>query len=270
VTAKPLLARFVLLLLLLVGAPAWAQDFPKLTGRVVDAADMLTPADEQQLSQKLAGLEQTTSRQLVVATVPDLQGYPIEDYGYKLGRAWAIGQKGSNNGLILLVAKNDRKVRIEVGYGLEPVVTDALSGQIIADDITPAFKRGDYAGGINAGVDALTAQLQAPPDKQEQAALQAAERGQKRHESGSFFPLIFWAIILLFIVLPMLRGRRGGRRFGGRGPVVLWGPGLGGWGGGGGSGWGGGSFGGGGGWGGGGGFSGGGGSFGGGGASGGW
>jgi uncharacterized protein len=265
--------RLLLLFLLLVAglaAPALAQNFPKLTGRVVDQADLLSPADEAALDAKLAGLEQSTSRQLVVATVPDLQGYPIEDYGYKLGRTWGIGQKGVNNGLILLVSKGDRKVRIEVGYGLEPVITDALSGEIIREQITPAFKRGDYAGGINAGVDALTAQLQAPPDQQEKNALAAAERHKRSsRSSGSFFPLIFWAIILVFMIIPAAFGRRHGRRWGSAWPVVIWGPGLGGggWGSGGG-GWGGGGFGGGGG--GFSGFSGGGGSFGGGGASGGW
>jgi len=256
-----------LLLLVALASPAAAQNFPKLTGRVVDTADMLPPADEAALTQKLEALEKASSRQLVVATVPDLQGYPIEDYGYQLGRAWGIGQKGTNNGVILLVSKNDRKIRIEVGYGLEPVITDAFSGSVIADRITPAFKAGDFPGGINAGVDALIGQLQAPPDEAERQAVQAAERQKQRGrgESGSFVPLIFWGVILFFIIMPMLRGRRRGRRFG-RGPVVLWGPGFGG-GGGGGSSWGGG---GGGGWGGGGGFGGGGGSFGGGGASGGW
>jgi uncharacterized protein len=265
--------RLLLCLVLVLGlaVPALAQTFPKLTGRVVDTADMLSPADEAALDSKLAGLEQSTSRQLVVATVPDLQGYPIEDYGYKLGRAWGIGQKGANNGLVLLVAKQEHKIRIEVGYGLEPVITDALSGEIIADKITPAFKRDDYAGGINAGVDALIAQLQAPPDQQERTALAAAERHKRssRGGGGSFFPLIFWAIILVFIIIPSAIGRRHGRRWGSAWPVMIWGPGLGGggrWGGGGG--WGGGGFGGGGG--GFGGFSGGGGSFGGGGASGGW
>jgi uncharacterized protein len=262
------MTRLGLLLLVLLGlaSPAAAQTFPPLTGRVVDTADLLPPADETALAQKLEGLERATSRQLVVATVPDLQGYPVEDYGYRLGRAWGIGQKGVNNGLILLVSKNDRKIRIEVGYGLEPVITDALSSQIIRDKITPAFKAGDFPGGIRAGVDALAEQLQAPPDQQEQRAMQAAQSGQsRRHESGSILPLLFWGIILFFIVIPMFRGRRGGRRYGRRGPVVLWGPSFGG-------GWGGGSsWGSGGGWGGGGGgFSGGGGSFGGGGASGGW
>src|SRR3954469_6162548 len=220
--------RLILCFVLLLGlaVPALAQNFPKLTGRVVDAADLLSPADEAALDAKLAGLERATSRQLVVATVPDLQGYPIEDYGYKLGRTWGIGQKGANNGLILLISKGDRRVRIEVGYGLEPVITDALSREMIRDGIAPAFKRGDYAGGINAGVDALIAQLQAPPDQQERNALAAAERHKKSSHGGggSFFPLIFWAIILVFIIIPAAVGRRHGRRWGSAWPVVIWGP----------------------------------------------
>jgi uncharacterized protein len=258
--------RALILLLLLLAVPAAAQNFPKLTGRVVDTADMLSPADEAALTQKLAALEQATGRQLVVATVPDLQGYPIEDYGYKLGRAWGIGQKGANNGVILLIAKKDRKIRIEVGYGLEPILTDALSGDIIENQIRPAFKNNDYAGGINAGVDAIAQQLQAPPEEQEKRVQQAVDQQKHaHHSSGSFIPLIFWAIILLFVIVPGIRGRRYGRRFGGL-PIMIWGAGMG-------SGWSGGSSSGGG-WGGfsggGGGFSGGGGSFGGGGASGGW
>jgi uncharacterized protein len=263
--------RALILLFLMIAAPAAAQNFPKLSGRVVDTADLLPQADEDALTAKLAGLEQATGRQLVVATVPDLQGYPVEDYGYKLGRAWAIGQKGANNGAILLIAKNDKKIRIEVGYGLEPTLTDALSGEIIRDQITPAFKQGDFAGGINAGVDAIAQQLQAPPEEQEKRVQQAtAQRTTQHRQSGSFIPLIFWAIILLFVIIPAVRGRRYGRRHGSAWPVVIWGPGLGGgWGGGSSSGgWGGfSSCGGGGGFGG---FSGGGGSFGGGGASGGW
>jgi len=260
--------RAFILLFLLIAAPAAAQNFPQLTGQVVDSADLLTDAQEAALTQKLQALETSTHRQLVVATVPDLQGYPVEDYGYKLGRAWGIGEKGANNGAILLVAKAEHKIRIEVGYGLEPILTDAYSGEIIRNQITPAFKQGDFAGGINAGVDAIVQQLQAPPEEQEKRVAQAVDRQKvAHHQSGSFIPLIFWAIILLFVVIPAIRGRRYGRRYGGSAwPVVIWGPGLGG-------GWGGGSSGGG--WGGfsgggGGGFSGGGGSFGGGGASGGW
>jgi uncharacterized protein len=259
--------RFLILILIASASPAAGQTFPPLAGRVVDQADLLTPADEAELTQKLEALQQASSRQLVVATVPDLQGYPIEDYGYQLGRHWGIGQKEANNGIILLVAPAERRVRIEVGYGLEPIVTDALSSVIIQEQILPSFKANDYPGGIKAGADALIQQLQAPPEVAERKALEAQQRQQAQSseggEGGSFFPLIFWGFVFLFVILPMLRGGRRGRRYRRRGGVFVWGPGFGG---GGGSSWGGG----GGGWGGGGGFSGGGGSFGGGGASGGW
>jgi uncharacterized protein len=261
------LLRPVLLLWMLIAAPAAAQDFPALTGRVVDAANILPDADEAALTRKLEALENASSRQLVVATVPSLGGYPIEDYGYQLGRKWGIGQKGTNNGIILLVAPNDRKVRIEVGYGLEPIMTDALSGQIVDEQILPRFKAKDYPGGINAGADAIIAQLQAPPEQAEQAALQAKARQSSRSRDGGgddVWPLFFWGIVLAFVILRGLMPGRRGRRYRRHG-VWMWGPGLGG-------GWGGGSSGGS--WGGfsggGGGFSGGGGSFGGGGASGGW
>jgi uncharacterized protein len=263
-----------LLLAFLLGAvAAQAQEFPKLTGRVVDAANLLDPQQEAALAAKLEALEKASSRQLVVATVPDLGGYPIEDYGYRLGRAWGIGQSQANNGTILLVAPAEKKVRIEVGYGLEPILTDALSALIIHNVILPRFREGDMAGGILAGADAVIQQLQAPPEEAEQRALAAAAAARQSRQSGgggSLLPLIFWGVVLVFIIIPMLRGRGRGRgrrtRRGGM-PVILWGPGLGGggssggFGGGGGGGFGG--FGGGG-------FSGGGGSFGGGGASGGW
>ena len=275
------MARLLILLGLALAAPASAQDFPQLTGRVVDTADLLPPADEISLTQKLEALQRASSRQLVVATVPELGGYPIEDYGYRLGRHWGIGQSEANNGIILLVAKAERRVRIEVGYGLEPIVTDGLSSRIIRTRIIPAFKQGDFPAGIHAGTDALIAQLQATPEQAEQAALAAQQEEARQQASGggggsggmgSVFPLIFWGIVLVFVILPMLRGGRRGRRYRRRGGVFIWGPGFGsGWGGGGSSwGGGGGGWGGGGGGGGFGGFSGGGGSFGGGGASGGW
>ena len=260
-----------LLLAVLGAATVSAQTFPELTGRVVDQAELLSPEQEAQLTQKLEALEQASSRQLVVATIRSLEDYPIEDYGYQLGRHWGIGQSEANNGIILLVAPNERKVRIEVGYGLEPIMTDALSHQIIQQQILPRFRDNDYPGGIIAGADAVIAQLQAPPEQAEQRALEAARAQQNAGgEGGSAFPLVFWIVILFFIVIPMLRSGFGGRKYGRRRrrglPIVIWGPGLGGggWGGGSSSGWGGG---GGGGFGG---FSGGGGSFGGGGASGGW
>ncbi|MEN9289745.1 MAG: hypothetical protein RL317_1368, partial [Pseudomonadota bacterium] len=154
----------------------------------------------------------------------------------------------------------DRKVRIEVGYGLEPVLTDAYSSVIINTAIVPRFKAGDYLGGINAGADAVIQQLQLPPEEAA-ARMQAAEKDQAEPQRGGIpFALLFWLFILIFLVLPAMFSGRRGRRYG-RGPIVIWGPGdwgssRGGWGGGSGGGFGG--------------FSGGGGSFGGGGASGGW
>ena len=255
-------------------APARAADpaFPPLTGRVVDAAHVLTPEVVSELTQRSAAIEASSGRQLVVATVPSLGGLEIEDYGYKLGRAWGIGEKGKNTGLILLVAPTERKVRIEVGYGLEGEVTDALSSVVINQKILPRFKAGDISGGVQAGGDALADLLALPSDQLQQKSAEAAatprvsdaDRPHARHG----IPVIVVIVIMIW-VFSMIFGRRGGRG-GGAGwlPWVIlgamsnrggrdddWGGGGGGWGGGGGGG---------------GGFSGGGGSFGGGGSSGSW
>lgn len=127
---------------------AAAPNFPNLTSRVVDNAQLLTPQAKHDLETRLAKYEQTTTNQVVVLTLPTLNGYDIEDYGYQLGRRWQIGQKGKNNGVILIVAPKERKVRIEVGYGLEPVITDLISNQIIQTVILPSFKKGEYQKGI--------------------------------------------------------------------------------------------------------------------------
>src|SRR5438270_4768135 len=267
------LLAFLSLALFALVAPASAQTFPQLIGRVVDQAHLLSPEQVQDLTSKSAALEAQTGRQLVIATVNSLEGRPVEDYGYRLGRAWGIGQKGKDNGVILLVAPNEHRVRIEVGYGVTPVLTDAMSGLIIREDITPRFKQGDFGGGIEAGADALIKQLSLPPEeaaKNVAAAMQAQQRHQ--HSGGSPLPVIFWLMVIGFVALSHFRRGAGSRyrgRHGGISPwVMLWGlnalsnSGRGGWGGG--SSWGGG---GGGGFGG---FSGGGGSFGGGGAAGSW
>lgn len=255
------------LLLALTGQAAFAQEFPKLTGRVVDQANLLDPAAEAALSAKLEGLETRTKRQLVVATLNSLEGYEISDYGYRLGRHWAIGQDGKgetekDNGVLLIVAPNERKMRIEVGYGLEPVLTDGLSSSIIRNDITPRFKAGDFAGGINAGVDRIVTQLELPADEAAKIA-SAAQQSRNSDEGIPFGAIIFVLFLIFFVFLPMIRSMKGGKKYrrGGVGPVIIWGGGGSSWGGGG-SGFGGGGFGGG--------FGGGGGSFGGGGASGGW
>ena len=252
--------------LALVPASLAAQTFPALSGRVVDQANLLDPAQEADLTAKSEALEKASGRQFVVATVNSLEGRDIQDYGYRLGRTWGIGSKDQKDGVLLLVAPNERKVRIEVGYGLEPILTDALSSLIINRQILPAFKAGDMAGGIVAGADSVIQQVSLPADEAaaRQKQLLASEKKQSR--GAPPIVLIFFIIVLGITLLPMLFGRKGRKYRGGSGPVVIWGPGFGGSGDGGGWGSGGGGWGGGGG----GGFSGGGGSFGGGGASGDW
>jgi uncharacterized protein len=248
--------------LLFCMGPALAADptFPALTGRVVDDANLLSQADREQLDADLKALEDKSSDQLVVVTLPSLQNLTIEDFGYQLGRHWGIGTKQLNNGVLLIVAPNERKVRVEVGRGLEPILTDALSKVIIETSILPRFRAGDFAGGIKYGVRDLTLALTGDTAELEQ-------RAKARHDADNpatdWLVVAFWVLIILWFVWVMWRstqqqqGTRGGRS----GPIFLPGPG---WGGGSGGGdWDGGGSGGGG-------FSGGGGSFGGGGASGSW
>lgn len=155
------MSRFWLFILSLFFATSAfaAVVFPHLSGRVVDEAGILTPTQEQKLTEVLAAHEAVTSNQLIVVTLKDLGQNTIEDYGYKLGREWGIGQKDKNNGVLFIIAPNDRQVRIEVGYGLEGQLTDALSRAIIEKEVLPHFKAGDYAGGIEAGVKVIIAAL---------------------------------------------------------------------------------------------------------------
>ena len=242
-----------LLAALLVAALAHATDFPPLSGRVVDAANILTPATRAELTQQLDAFEQRSGIQIVVATVPNLDGLDIETYGVDLARAWQIGSKAKNDGALLLVAKAEHKVRIEVGYGLEGDLTDAMSSYIISTRIVPQFRKGDFDAGVRDGVSGIIEVLGNPQ--------QAARATPKQHARAA--PVgIFW-LIVLFIVISGFGGRRGGG--GGLARAIFWGSVLNGMS----SGRGRGGFGGGG-FGGGGGFSGGGGSFGGGGASGRW
>ncbi|WP_375394841.1 TPM domain-containing protein [uncultured Sphingomonas sp.] len=265
-----------------VTLPVAAQTFPKFTGLVVDAANVLPEATKADLTAKLQALQKDTHRQLVVATIPDMQGYPLEDYGYKLGRAWGIGLKGADNGAILFIAPNEpagqRGPRIEVGYGLEPILTDALSSVIINQQMIPKLVAKDVPGAMEAGTDAIIGQLRASPDeakaKTDAAIAQFDKAHRRTRDSGGSggIGLIFWLIIMgVFVASRFRRGGQGSRFGGSVLPIFLWSA-LGS-GGGGGSSWsgGGGSSGGSdGSWGGGGFTGGGGGSFGGGGASGGW
>jgi uncharacterized protein len=255
--ASPLrawLGALVLTIGLALAVPAMAAlTFPPLTGRVVDNAHVLSAETQAALTAKLAALEQKNGDQVVVVTLPSLQGQAIEDYGYQLGRAWGIGEKGKNNGALFIIAPSEHKVRIEVGYGLEPVLTDALSSVILQTAVLPKFRTGDVEGGVVAGTDAIIEQLGLDPATAK-AKAQAAE--SRPVQTSHPIPVIFIILIIFFVISAVFRRGGGGGLW--ALPFLFMG--------GGGYRGGGGDFGGGGG----GGFSGGGGSFGGGGSSGSW
>ncbi len=144
-------ACFLAALVLCLASLALALDFPALTGRVVDQANVMTAQSRNDLEAKLKELEDKSSIQLVVATVKSLQGSDVETYTNELFRFWKLGEAKKNNGVLLLVAPAEHKVRIEVGYGLEGTLTDALSSVIISSAIIPRFKTGDFSGGIERG-----------------------------------------------------------------------------------------------------------------------
>lgn len=253
----------------LFAARGFAAEVPALEGRVNDHAQVLRPATRQQLTSKLLAYEQATGHQLAILTVPTLAGDPIEDYGIRVVEAWKLGKKDRDDGVLLLVASGDKKVRIEVGYGLEGDLPDAAAGRIIREVMAPHFRRGDFDTGISAAVDAIVAktggeslvggentttspQSKPRPLKQPKAA-PVGVIGWLGWILSALFKLAFFGVfIVIVIILAVINLFGGGRRS--RGFYV------------GGGGFGGGGFGGGGG----GGFSGGGGSFGGGGASGDW
>lgn len=228
-----------------VGALA-ALSFPPLTGRVVDNAGILSAEAQQKLTAYLAEHEQQTGNQVVVVTLKDLGGTDIADYGYQLGRAWGIGQKGKDNGVLIEIAPNQRAMRIDVGYKLEGTLTDAQSKLIIENVMKPAFRNGDYDGGVIAGTVDVLRTLGGKP-----TGAEAIPQPQQREQGSPLGGIIFF--VILFVLWAVF-----GRSLW---PILLL-LSMGGGGGRGGGGWGGGS--------GGGGFSGGGGSFGGGGASGNW
>ena len=154
-------AAWLLLVGSLLGAVrAGAADVPFLSGRVVDNAEILKPATRGALSEKLKQHEQKTSNQIAVLTIPTIGDDSIEAYATKVFDSWKLGQKGKDNGVLLVIAPRDRKLRIEVGYGLEGTLTDVAASRIIRNVITPAFKSGDYDKGVSAGVDAIVGQLE--------------------------------------------------------------------------------------------------------------
>lgn len=261
-------AALILVLLAGVSGARAAPTFPALTGQIVDDAKLLTAEDRAAVETELKALEQKSTDQFVVVTVPSLGGLEIEDYGYQLGRHWGIGQAGKDNGVLLIVAPNERKVRIEVGRGLEPIVTDLMSRIIIENAILPEFRRGNFSGGIRAGVRDIKDTLLGDAEAVKERA--RGLNGQDEPDWIGLLMIAFWIAIVVYIIYAQSRyaaqspqtisrdQRRRGRRMRDAGPIIIPGGASDSWGGG----WSGG--------GGGGGWSGGGGDFGGGGGSGSW
>ena len=224
-----MLSRFRLalvlgLLLFVATFAAYALTFPELTGRVVDDAGILDPATKAGLERKLAEFETKTTGQLVVVTLKSLQGTSIEDYGYQLGRHWQIGQKEKNTGALLIVAPNERKVRIEVGYGFEGTLTDAVSKLIIENSIIPRLRVNDFAGGIGSGVDDI---IQAVSIDSEEWKARAKQRPDDEPGLLDVLALLFFLFILFMIVRSVASQGRGyaqrgaGPQRGSRGPIFI-------------------------------------------------
>lgn len=181
-----------------------AVSYPALTGRIVDGASLLEPEARQRIEAKLKAHEEKTSDQLVVATVPSLQGVSVEDFANGLFRFWKLGEKARNNGVLLLIAPNERKLRFEVGYGLEGALTDALAKVIISTAIAPKFKTGDFAGGIEAGVDAVLSILAGDAEEwQRRAAIR-----DDSQSGGDIAAVIFVMIVILVMAAMLINGFR--------------------------------------------------------------
>ena len=197
--ARLALFAFVAFLLVL---PALALDFPALSGRVVDDAGVLDEGTRAALTQKLAEFEAKTTDQFVVVTLKSLQGTSIEDFGVELGRYWQIGQRDKNNGVLLIVAPNERRVRIEVGYGLEGALTDAVSRLIIENGITPRFRAGDFAGGITRGVDDIISVLSGDAEEWKARAARRPDTVSPTDSTrnDSIWPVI-WVVLVVMLVV---------------------------------------------------------------------
>ena len=193
-------------------APAASQpDFPNLSGRVVDQAGVLRSSTELAITEQLRAHEAETSNQIVVVTLRSLQGYSIEDFGVRLGRHWGIGQEGRDNGVLLIVAPNDRKVRIEVGYGLEGALTDGLARTIIDTEILPDFRRGNLERGVRAGTDAILAAIAGTYEAPTRSSRSSRSGGVLNNIVPIFVIGLFGFVVLRFISDAFGDGRSGNR-----------------------------------------------------------
>ncbi len=186
-----------------VVVPLFSLDVPPLRGRINDYANMISPGAKRILNEKLKALEDSDSTQVVILTIPSLKGDNLEEFSMRVVEKWKIGQKGLDNGVLLLVVKNDRKVRIEVGYGLEGRLTDLLAGRIIDYEIIPAFKAGNYDKGFIDGVNAIIAAV-----KGEYKASAKKPKSSKENNGAKYFP--FFILILIVMVVGSRRRLLGG------------------------------------------------------------
>jgi uncharacterized protein len=193
------------LILASIATLALALTLPALTGRVVDQANFISQETRGTLETKLADLESKSGIQLVVATISSLEGEEIEPYANQLFRSWQLGEKTKNNGVLLLVAPNERKVRIEVGYGLEGTLTDALSKVIITNAITPRFKTGDFSGGIARGVEDIITVLTTDASEWQARPELRLDSDPAGNSGDWFITMLFIAFVTMFIVLPGFR-----------------------------------------------------------------
>jgi uncharacterized protein len=191
ITSNLLKNLLLIILLLLFPAQLTALEAPQLTGRVNDLARMLPPESLQRLEQRLAAFERETSNQVVVLTLPSLQGDDIDQFSIRVADAWKIGQKGRDNGILLVIAQAERKVRIEVGLGLQGVLPDITAGRIIRDVMRPYLKSGNYDQGISAGVDSIIAATKG----EFKGTGQPARQHSARKSSPSFITMLLGAVV---------------------------------------------------------------------------
>ena len=204
VWGREIARALIVVLAVLFLRPGFALDFPTLSGRVVDEAGILDVSARAAFTQKLADLEAKSTYQLVVVTLRSLQGTSIEDFGVQLGRRWQIGQSGKNNGVLLIVVPSESRVRIEVGYGLEGTLTDAVTRLIIENGILPRFRVKDFSGGIGRGIDDIISVLTGDAEEWKQRARQRPDSvsGSPSTQSDSIWPGILLVLaIVIFIVI---------------------------------------------------------------------
>jgi uncharacterized protein len=196
-------------------SPAVALDVPPLTGRIVDNAHLLPPDRAASLSADLAAHEERTGNQVVLLTLPSLEGEPLEEFSHRVATTWKLGRKGTDNGVLVLVVPGDRKVRIEVGYGLEGTLTDARSSRIIREEMAPRFRVGDFAGGISAGLKAILGTIEGTYTPPERKTVPAG------NNTGGALGIFFLAVVVGSLAGAIIGAKRKGGPVGGLLAFVL-------------------------------------------------